>query len=65
MTHMDEVAKGYDHTIPEHVRDHYVRKRVGFIRRRLRQGVILDVGCGTGLLDVALHEAGFGVIGDN
>lgn len=61
--HMDEVAAVYDRAIPAHVRDHYLRKRVGFIRERFQYGVILDVGCGTGLLDVALREAGFDVIG--
>ncbi len=63
MTHMDHVAAVYDQTIPAHVRDHYLRKRIAFIRRHLQRGLILDVGCGTGLLGVALRETGFDVIG--
>ncbi len=62
-THMDDVAHLYEHTIPQHVLNHYLRKRVAFIRRRIARGLVLDVGCGTGLLGVGLREAGLNVIG--
>lgn len=63
MVHMDEVAAHYDETIPVHVRNHYLRKRVAAIRTRLAQGLVLDVGCGTGALAAALQEAGMTVMG--
>ena len=62
-THMDDVAHIYEQTIPAHVLHHYLRKRAAFIRRRMARGLILDVGCGTGLLGVKLREAGLEVIG--
>ena len=63
MSHMDHVASTYDRTIPAHVHAHYLRKRIGFIRAQLAQGLILDVGCGTGVLGAALRHAGFDVVG--
>ena len=63
MSHMDHVAPTYDETIPAHVREHYLRKRVAFIRARLSRGRILDVGCGTGMLGAALRQAGLDVVG--
>lgn len=62
--HMDEVAGFYEKTIPPHVAEHYLQKRVNFIRERLKPAsVIVDVGCGTGLLAHKLREAGFKVSG--
>lgn len=48
--HFDEIATIYDETIPHHVREHYLTKRLGLLRRMAGQGPILDVGCGTGVL---------------
>jgi len=56
--HFDKVAKEYDTLIPEHVRDHYLRKRVRLIGPLLNGGLGLDVGCGTGVLMKALAPYG-------
>ncbi len=48
--HFDEIASVYDETIPRHVQEHYLKKRLGLLRRMAGQGPILDVGCGTGVL---------------
>lgn len=48
--HFDEIASIYDETIPGHVREHYLGKRLELLRRVVGQGPILDVGCGTGVL---------------
>lgn len=61
--HMDDVAHGYEQTIPAHVQAHYLQKRLNFINRRIKQGTIVDVGCGTGLLASRLREAGYRAFG--
>lgn len=61
--HFDSVAEKYDYTIPKHIRDHYLNKRVEAIRHHLKGGLIVDVGCGTGKLGEKLVSAGYGVIG--
>ncbi len=61
--HYDAIADRYDSTLPELVADHYLRKRVGFIRGLVPAGVVLDVGCGTGRLARALAELGYEVWG--
>jgi len=59
----DKVAKIYDETIPCHIRNHYLGKRLNFIKGIFKKGLVLDVGCGTGILDYQLENNGFEVIG--
>lgn len=58
----DEIATIYDKTIPLYILNHYIIKRKNFIKRILREGKILDIGCGTGVLDSKLHESGLEVV---
>lgn len=59
----DRIASGYDQALPPHITEHYLRKRVAFIREHCKQGRLIDVGCGTGRLAGRLAEAGFEVTG--
>lgn len=60
----DGIAPHYDSTIPQHVADHYRRKRVDLVRSLVSPGSkVLDVGCGTGTLAAALRDAGLRVFG--
>ncbi len=59
----DEIALSYDQSLPAHVVEHYLRKRVEFIARRCPPGRILDVGCGTGALAERLARQGYEVTG--
>lgn len=61
----DKVAKVYDETIPVHIRDYYLAKRLKFIQGVLENGSILDVACGTGLLDYHLEKLGYRVVGSD
>lgn len=63
-TDFDAVADVYDDSLPEHVMEHYIRKRVAFVREHVLPGSrILDVGCGTGVLAERLLREGYDVTG--
>ena len=62
----DRIAGEYDESLPPHVVEHYLSKRVDFIAAncpRERWGVGLDVGCGTGVLAARLVARGFEMTG--
>jgi SAM-dependent methyltransferase len=63
VSHFDEIAHDYDESLPPHVVEHYLQKRVAFIRGHVPRGKILDVGCGTGALAQRLAEVGYDVTG--
>ena len=62
-THFDDIAEHYDESLPPHVVEHYLQKRVAFIRGHVPRGKILDVGCGTGALAERLAGEGYDVTG--
>ncbi len=62
-TDFDAVAEHYDASLPPHVVEHYLRKRLAFIRRYTQPGPALDLGCGTGLLAERVARAGYAVTG--
>src|SRR5262249_56711833 len=52
----DRIAGEYDESLPPHVVEHYLEKRVAFVRQHCPPGSGLDVGCGTGVLAERLAE---------
>ena len=59
----DRIAGEYDESLPPHVVEHYLDKRLEFVRRHCPAGATLDVGCGTGALAERLAGAGYEVTG--
>jgi SAM-dependent methyltransferase len=59
----DHIARDYDESLPPHVVEHYLEKRVAFVRRHCPPGTALDVGCGTGVLGERLADAGYEMTG--
>lgn len=55
----DEIATEYDESLPAHVVQHYLDKRVQFVADRTLPGKGLDVGCGTGVLAARLAAIGW------
>lgn len=60
-TDFDAIAGEYDESLPAHVVEHYLRKRLAFIRRHSPPGPALDLGAGTGLLAERVRDAGYAV----
>jgi uncharacterized protein (TIRG00374 family) len=66
--HFVEIAPVYDAQIPEHMRRHFLAKKVAPMLSALesagiRGGRGLDIGCGTGWYARAIREHGHGVVG--
>jgi len=59
----DQIAAEYDESLPPHVVEHYLGKRVAFVRSHCPPGATLDVGCGTGVLAERLAQAGYEMTG--
>lgn len=62
-SHFDAIAEVYDDSLPAHVVEHYLTKRVRFVADHCRPGAGLDVGCGTGVLAERLARRGFAMTG--
>ncbi len=61
--HFDHIAPSYDESLPAHVVEHYLRKRVDFVLAHCPPGRSLDVGCGTGTLAQRLADRGYEMTG--
>lgn len=62
--HFDEIADEYDESLPPHVVEHYLDKRVAYVEDLIEPGSkVLDVGCGTGVVASKLVDEGFDVTG--
>lgn len=59
----DRIAEKYDESLPPHVVEHYLRKRVDFVLAHCPRGRGLDVGCGTGALAERLAGRGYDMTG--
>ena len=59
----ESIAEYYDDVFPSHITAHYLNKRIRFIKKIIKQGSVLNVGCGTGLLANSLEKEGFAVTG--
>lgn len=62
-SHFDDIAGAYDSSLPAHVVEHYLDKRVAYLARLCPAGSVLDVGCGTGALAQRLRDRGYRVVG--
>jgi SAM-dependent methyltransferase len=62
-SHFDDIATVYDESLPAHVVEHYLSKRVRYVTARCARGDGLDVGCGTGVLAARLQGEGYAMTG--
>jgi SAM-dependent methyltransferase len=62
-THFDTIADEYDESLPAHVVEHYLDKRVRYVVEHCPRGKGLDVGCGTGVLAARLAAEGYEMSG--
>ena len=62
-SHFDDIATVYDESLPAHVVEHYLTKRVRYVTARCPRGEGLDVGCGTGVLAARLADEGYAMTG--
>ncbi|MGK2955033.1 MAG: class I SAM-dependent methyltransferase [Solirubrobacterales bacterium] len=62
-THFDQIADQYDESLPTHVVEHYLAKRIAFVKELMPEGSVLDVGCGTGVVASCLADEGYSVTG--
>ncbi|MFN0073922.1 MAG: methyltransferase domain-containing protein [Chloroflexota bacterium] len=58
----DEVAHEYDDVFSPHVANHYLERRTEVVRGLIREGLVLDVGAGTGALAEWVTNAGYTVV---
>ena len=62
MKHFDQLAEYYDDVLPPHVEEHYFYKRLHFLTKLLKEGLVLDVCSGTGRISEGLINEGFQVV---
>ena len=61
-TDFDAIADIYDGVFPTHVQEHYLQRRVRYIRQHAPAATAIDVGAGTGVLAERLADAGIDVV---
>ncbi len=61
-TDFDAIAEIYDGVFPQHVQEHYLRRRTRYIRQHAPAASAIDVGAGTGVLAERLAETGMDVV---
>ena len=61
-TDFDAIADIYDGVFPAHVQEHYLQRRVRYIRQHAPAASAIDVGAGTGVLAERLADAGVDIV---
>lgn len=57
-TDFDAIADIYDGVFATHVQEHYLHRRVGYIRKYAPAATAIDIGAGTGILAERLADTG-------